>query len=602
MSSGTINGTTGNQYIASKITWSYTQNTSANTSTVTATLWYKRTNSGFATSGTGNFIISIDGSSYRASKYILIAEMDWIPAISFTKTINHNSDGTRAISISASGSIKGTTLTSTTCSANVTLTTIPRPSTVSARAITLGSNCNVTWTPHSQTFRYKLMFSLGDWSHTTDLMHPNTTSAYTYTGYQIPLDVAYKVPTKKGTMIATLFTYSDSGNELGSTSTPFEVTVPNNSDTKPTITSMEFSPEHSLPSAFSGLYIQGKSKLIATINADGKYDATISSTSVYIDGVSYQSEYLLTAGTKTVVGRATDSRGYYDEDTKTIEVIPYSNPQIIRASDENEIICARCDAEGNITESGAYLKIKAARSYSEVMSTNKCKFQYRCKWASGEEFTDYITLLEKDATTDKVDAELSGVVDVSKAYIVELRVIDDIGGASTMTFTIPTAGATFHLREGGNGAAFGKYAEVEKALDINPDWIVIYKGRAIADFVIDSDVSGLWNYRRWLSGEAELWGRIELTYNDARSLKCVAGLPFQFDGKPTVIMTLSEATAYDYRQGQIVLSEVYTDSATTPTITLSMIRNEGGLVEGNTADVSVSIKGKWKETEQQEEK
>ena len=41
MAGGTINGTTGNQYIDSKIVWSSVANADTNSSSVTAALYYK---------------------------------------------------------------------------------------------------------------------------------------------------------------------------------------------------------------------------------------------------------------------------------------------------------------------------------------------------------------------------------------------------------------------------------------------------------------------------------------------------------------------------------------------------------------------------------
>ena len=132
MASGTIYGSTGNQYIDSKIEWSATANTSANTSSVTASLYYKRNNTGFETKGTGNFAISIDGQSASTSKYMTITGSSWVLAVTATKTVSHNGDGTKAITISASGSIPDTTLSSTSCSGRVSLDTIPRASTLTS--------------------------------------------------------------------------------------------------------------------------------------------------------------------------------------------------------------------------------------------------------------------------------------------------------------------------------------------------------------------------------------------------------------------------------------------------------------------------------------
>ena len=474
MASGTIYGSTGNQYIDSKIVWSATANNSANTSSVTASLYYKRNNTGFTTQGTGSFSISIDGQTASASKYITITGSAWVLAVTATKTVSHNGDGTKAITISASGSIPDTTLSSTSCSGRVALDTIPRASTLtSASNKTLGSACSVKWTPLSKAFRYKLKFSLGSWNYTTAAIHPNTTSAYTYTDYTLPLTVANQLPSAKtGTMTVTLYTYSDSGatTQVGSAdSDTFTVTVPNNTSTKPTV-SMTLTPVSSLGTAFSSLYIQGKSKVKATISASGKYSAEITSYKMYVGGKGYnspyQSGYLSTPGTVTVKGRAYDSREYYGEIEKDITVLPYSKPALLPASGESSIICARSDANGNLSESGTYLKIKARRSYSKVTSDgvqkNFCIIRYRVRTETTNTFSSWVTVLAKTATTDAIDVTLGNVVPSAEtAYFVQLGVVDDIGESDAVQFAIPSDFVTIDIPEDHKGRRIGllRYAQ-----------------------------------------------------------------------------------------------------------------------------------------------
>lgn len=475
MASGTIYGSTGNQYIDSKIEWSSTANTSANTSTVTASLYYKRNNTGFTTQGTGSFVLTIDGQKTSASKHMTITGSAWVLAVSATKTVSHNDDGSKSITISATGSIPDTSLSSTSCSGRVSLDNIARASKIASAANkNLGSACSIKWTPLSKSFRYKLKFSLGDWNYTTGAIHPNTTSAYTYTGYTLPIaDVAPEItgnpPT--GTMTVTLYTFSDSEakTQVGSEdSETFTVTVPNTTATKPSV-SMTLAPVSSLGSAFSSLYVQGKSKVKATISGSGKYDAKISSYKMYVQGKaqsSYESGYLTSAGTVTVKGRATDSRGYYNEATEDINVIPYSAPSLLPASGESAIICARCDAGGNISESGTYLKIKARRSYSKVESggaqKNFCIIRYRIREETTNTYSAWVTLLAKTAATDTIDVKLANVVSSAEtAYFVQLGVVDDIGESDAFQFSIPSDFVTIDIPEALKGRRIGllRYAQ-----------------------------------------------------------------------------------------------------------------------------------------------
>ena len=493
MASGTIKGSTGNQYIDSKIEWSSVATNASNSSKVTAALYYKRNNIGYTTSGTGNFSITIAGYKTSATKTLTITENGWVKAVEATITISHDSDGSKSITISASGSISGTSLSSTYCSGTVALDTIPRASTItSAYDRTLGTDCSVRWTPLSASFRYKLTFSLGGWSYTTGVIHPNTTSAYTYAGYKLPLDVANQLPkAKTGTMSVTLYTYSNSNatTQIGSASSKtFTVTVPDDANTKPSVT-MSLTPVSSLGSTFSSLYIQGKSKVKATLSATGKYGATISSYSMSAQGKSYgspyQSDYLSITGSVAVTGTATDSRGYSNTATQNITVIPYGKPSVLPASGESEIICARCDADGNLTESGTYLKIRAKRSYSKVTASgvqkNFCSIRYRYKAEKATSYSSWVTNLASNSASDEVttNAMLGGALLQTSSYMVQVGVIDDIGESHEVTFRIPTDKIYMHRAGSINSLGIGKYAEEENVVDIAEDITLKVRGKAL---------------------------------------------------------------------------------------------------------------------------
>ena len=394
-----------------------------------------------------------------------------------TITVNHRDDG--------SGNISVRTWMDTDISAGVvqqsqsaTLTTIARASEISSvAAVTLGNNCSVTWSPKAAAFRYKLKFSIGNWSYTTGAIHPNRTSAYTYTGYTIPLDAANQIPSSRtGTMTVTLYTYSDSGAtaQVGSANAKtFTITVPDNSSTKPTV-SMTLAPVSSLPSAFAGLYIQGKTKVKATLSATGKYGTSIKSYSMKVDdtsygsGAGYTSGYLSKYGTFTVYGYATDNREHTGNTSKAITVIAYSKPKITVS------VCGRCDENGILSSSGTYLKIIANRSYSPVKSgstqKNFCQIRYRYKTAAASSYSAWTTILAGNSlSSDRVEtaALLGGVLDLKTTYLVQVQAIDDIGDYAETTMSVPTDVVYQHRTK--NAMGLGKYAEGENLLDVGWD-------------------------------------------------------------------------------------------------------------------------------------
>lgn len=425
-------------------------------------------------------------------------------------TLTHNSDGSKSATIYWKWGVNSSWggFENPSGSFSISLTTIPRASEItSASDVNLGSKCSIKWTPKAASFRYKLKFSLGDWSYTTGAIHPNKTSAYTYTGYVIPLDddpdsVAAQIPNaKSGEMTVTLYTYSNSGatTQVGDADTAtFTVTVPENTNTKPTVT-IRLEPVSSLDSAFDGLYIQGKTKVKATVATAAKYGATIKSTTMSVEGKSYDagdsytSEYLSMYGDITVTAVSKDSRGFSTTVTSKITVIAYDKPKILNAE------AVRCDADGNLSDSGTYLKISAKRSYSPVVSggeqKNFCKIRYRYKLESAASYSSWETILAGDSLdSDEIatGALLDGVLAANSSYLVQVQAIDDVGGYGYTTITIPTDKVYMHRDKIKRALAFGKYIEEENCVDIAEDITLKVRGPIVAQGggTIDSLMQG----------------------------------------------------------------------------------------------------------------
>lgn len=414
---------------------------------------------------TAKYYISVNGGAKQA--YTLsytLPKGTTTTILDTTLTVAHNPDGTGTILVSTwmdTGIAAGVI----TREQSLNLTAIARASALAAVGnVTLGETCNVSWIPLSAAFRYKLKFSLGGWSATTGLIHPNKTSTYTY-GYVIPLEVANQVPTRTGTMTVTLDTYSDSGatKQVGTDAGTFTVIVPQTDETKPEV-KMELTPDSALNEPFNSVYIQGKSKVKATLTTTLKYGAGVEATNITVAGVVYPapyvSGYLTQDGVVQVKGLVKDSRGFYGTYYKNITVYPYSKPSVRPPAGSGSVVCARCDSEGNYTSSGAYLRIRAGRDYSTVDGLNRCAICYRIRTETGA-YSGWETILEgEDTASDEVDtgAIADLVPDVTVNYIVQVGVIDSLGETDTVTIHVPSDYIDFHLREGGHGAALGEYA------------------------------------------------------------------------------------------------------------------------------------------------
>lgn len=400
---------------------------------------------------------------------------------SFTGNIPHNADGTKTLTLEGSFTTRSSYISGGAVSAQVELPAIAKASDIdSALDVTLGNKCSVKFTPKAASFRFKLEFSCGEWAVISDLIHPNTINQYTYTGTELPLEVARQFVESSSTMNVVLYTYSDSEGEnlTGTNDASFTVYVPDNSETKPTV-SMSLTPGKT---PISGLYIQGLSTVQADISATDPYGANIEDYSVTIGGTSYgppyDSEYLNTTGAVKVTGYATNSRGFIGSAESSIDVIAYSRPQIQNVS------VVRCTQDGTQSEDGTYLRISATRNYSKVMSGdtqhNHCQIRYRYRAETVSEWSDWSTILETDASGDAVITDaLLGNLSTEKVYIVQVGVIDTLGFQANATITIATKSVFMHRRAGGKAMGLGKYVEEDNLLDVA--WDARFRGKVTVE-------------------------------------------------------------------------------------------------------------------------
>jgi len=467
------------RYIESKVEWSSVADNNLNSSDVTVSLYVRKdhhsSNLNESTTGSWKYSLEVNGSLVTGSVRKSVLK-DWVLLYEKQVTgINHDDDGTKTVNIT--GSVTGPSGTSfashtTGGSAEVELDTIPRASSIKAiTGTTLGQVCTVTWIPLSAVFYYKVVYRIGEWEGESSIVHLDATQ-YTY-DQQLPLEAARQiVDSKEGTMVVSLFTYADSEGvtQVGDADTvECMVTIP---DTVKPTTHMTLTPVGNLPARFDGLYLQGRSRVKAEITAEYQYDAQHGSIDMTINGKTYgeeedyTSEYLSTSGKVSVVGRAVDSRGFEGIVEDEISVIPYANPKLLNVSVE------RCDEDGNITDSGTYLLIKAKRSYSPVkdadVQKNFCAIQYRYKTGAATQWPDeWEDLLGAEyLSTDAVSsAPLLGTFSEKTTYEVQVMAIDYVGGTASTTVTIPTDSVYMHRCGPLNSMGLGKYVEKPNLLD-----------------------------------------------------------------------------------------------------------------------------------------
>lgn len=225
--SGTISGSTNNQYISVRIRWSATQNQSANTSSVTAIFEaMKSSRSSAATSGRGTWYLTINGARSTFSKSMTLPNNNsWVEIGRSTVTVPHNDDGTKTTSIVGSGGTSLTSWSSTSCSGSVVLDKIPRQTapTFTAETHYFGQNLDIGISPAKNTFTHTVSYT---WNGTTtDTIASNYSSGTI--SWLVPASFMNDIPaaTFSTALVITVSTY-DGSTLVGTTNTAVRLDVP----------------------------------------------------------------------------------------------------------------------------------------------------------------------------------------------------------------------------------------------------------------------------------------------------------------------------------------------------------------------------------------
>lgn len=204
-SSGSFSNSIVSGHYKLKVDWSQAQNVSANTSTITCKLylindWSLGIGSRSNTCTIGGTAKSFTSSSISGTGTHTLGTV--------SQSVSHNSDGTKSITISAvfkiQATISGTYYEQITASATVTLNTIPRASSVSAKSVNLGTASTITVTRASSSFTHTLSYTFGSAKGTIAAKTTSTSVSWTP-----PLTLANQIPkSTTGTCTITCTTYN----------------------------------------------------------------------------------------------------------------------------------------------------------------------------------------------------------------------------------------------------------------------------------------------------------------------------------------------------------------------------------------------------------
>lgn len=437
----------------------------------------------------------VTGSATTSVGFLWTIPEDFGTEMGSAKTM----DGTLYLDSYNGSTLIGTTYATFTVAADSII--IP---TLSAYRVNVGREITITAKSSNMLYTPKLTYSIGSQSGEISLEKEGSYGSSTYTAsWTLPMNFASEFPTEcSATLLIECATVRSFGgaSTLGTVTLRVVLNIPENESTRPQVT-LTLSAVNDLNHAFDGLYIKGKTKVRAVMEAASTYSqiqsCAISSGGKTVDGT--EAIFDFEADEMVVRATALDARGFQGTGTISVTAYPYDRPRVVPADGENKVVCARCNSSGVPDPEGEYVLVKAGRKVSDIskdgVQLNFCKLRYRYKLASAQDYSSWTTLLEEDDPQNAVSQVLDGVVLSAKsAYTFQIGVIDTVGGYSDATIPVPATKKTlFHLGRGGKNVSVGQYCDYshEDAFDIG---FTTYFNKGVALHTIFEGVE-------WPSGE-----------------------------------------------------------------------------------------------------
>lgn len=447
-----------NNNLSLVIDFTSTVNTTANTSTVRATM-YIRSTSSYATISKGQSesgVISINGVQTKVSANPSVSGNGTKTLGTATVTVPHNADGTKSITVGGwfdlkatiSGSYKGRL---TTGSRTMVLDRIARASTFgTVTGGTLGSALTVNINRAASHFTHDVYYIK---TNGTRVLIGSKVA--TSTSYTLPLDDVDLLPNSAtGTARLELRTFNGS-SQMGIVTRNLTVTVPTN--IKPTVPVVTIKEANSTIATQFGNYIQTKSKLSVVASASAGRGSSIKQYSTNVSGRTYNGSNITTdtltaSGKVTVRVVAIDARGRSNFRETVIDVLPYVPPKITTFK-----------AERSVTKVDT-LEATVNASISPYGDKNTKSFAIRYK-ADGTN-----TWKTVDVTNQTSTYTLNKTIDISgvsgdNTYTVEL-VVKDFFETVSSDRPLQTDFTLMNFHPNGKAMAFGQVMSRDSGLDI----------------------------------------------------------------------------------------------------------------------------------------
>lgn len=390
-------------------------------------------------------------------------------------------------------------------------------------------------------FRHKLTVTAGDKTlYTSELFD----ASHSVTVPRSWFDSFPNVTTISAT--ATVTTYNG-GTAVGTASAAVTITADNGM--RPQISEGWATAAPYNIGAVAGLtgYIAGYSQAEISFDAaklTQAAGATLASVTVTCSGAvvtaaPYRTPILL--GAADVVCAATDSRGRTATQTIRIEPMAYAPPTL------SQVQIRRCTAAGVESEDGNYYSAKATATFSALGGQNTLTLTAAHKIQGG--------VYGAETPLTSGETAIIGTISPDSTYQVRITATDALGNTTISVASLPTRQWALKFRPNGQGAAFGKAAETDKALEIPADWIFKIGSNTLTAELLASltaDIMHPVGMYVWLAVEtdpATLWGGTWVRQPEGLTLVSAGGnYPLNSTGgEATHTLTVAEMPSHQHQ-------------------------------------------------------
>lgn len=436
-------------------------NTANNTSVVTAKLYYY--GNGVSWSNDRQpYRIVIDGTTYSGTSSFSTSTSAQLLGTA-SKTVTHNDNGAKTVTVSASFATD-VSLGTLTTSSNITLTTISRLSSLSVGNGTLGIAQTLTISEPTSSNNHKIKYTCGS-EEGYILGSASATSTSNSVRWTPPISLAAQ--NTKGTSVTatiTLYTFNGNGASVGSKSYSITLAIP--ASVKPTLT-IDVSDPTGYKDTY-GNYVQGKSKIKVIPTATIAQGASIVEYEYVIGGTQYKGDTVETSaisqsGSITVKVKATDTRGRYAEVEQIVTVLAYSAPSLEITRVE------RTDAVGEPKKDGTFLTVYFNASIISLSSLNKATLKVKKKKKTDTSWTPETSIVSEVSDYSVTGGKYTFMAAPASSYDVMMTLSDSFNVPVQRMATGSSCTKIFSVFSEGKGFAVGKVAEKENTFEVGWD-------------------------------------------------------------------------------------------------------------------------------------